>query len=294
MTLHAVLERLPYFYINPSSVCGFEITNDPFLFPATSGMASSKGVALVTGGARGIGRSIALRLADDGFDVAINDLPGTEQLKDVAAEIEGKGRRTHISTGDVSQEQDVIDMIKSVVDTLGGIDVMVANAGILLMQKVFDTTVEAFDRTYAINVRGVMLCYKYAAAQMVAQGRGGRLIAASSLAGKRGSPFLFSYSASKFAVRGLTHVAATELAQYGITVNVYCPGATDTRMLTEMDEVTSGDGRLPTSQAFANNTPMGRTGVPTDVANVVSFLASKESGFITGQSISVDGGSYLD
>ncbi|KAI0067049.1 acetoin reductase family protein [Artomyces pyxidatus] len=257
-------------------------------------MAWSKGVALVTGGARGIGRAVALRLAEDGFDVAINDLPGTEELKSVATEIEGKGRRSHTFAGDVSQEQDVINMIKSVVDTLGSLDVMVANAGICIMRKVVDTTVETFDHIYAVNARSVMLCYKHAAIQMIAQGRGGRLLAASSLAGKRGSEFFFAYAASKFAVRGLTHAAAIELGKHGITVNAYCPGVTDTTLLRVMDEAVGEDGAQALRKHLIGSTPIGREGTPSDIANLVSFLASKDSGFITGQSISVDGGALVD
>ncbi|KAI0067057.1 acetoin reductase family protein [Artomyces pyxidatus] len=249
-------------------------------------MASSKGVALITGAARGIGRAIALRLADDGFDVAINDLSDSaEELKEVADELETKGRRVHTFFGDVSQEQDVIDMIKSVVDALGSLNVMVANAGICIMEKVLDTTVEAFDRIHAVNVRGTMLCYKHAGRQMVAQGRGGRIIGASSLAGKRGYNIVFAYAASKFAIRGLTHSAADELGQYGITVNAYCPGATETRLFQIDDAI---------RQHLISATPLGRTGVPTDVAKLVSFLASEDSAFITGQSISVDGGNLFD
>ncbi|KAI0067046.1 NAD(P)-binding protein [Artomyces pyxidatus] len=269
-------------------------------------MSSSKGTAFVTGGARGLGREIAIRLATDGFDVAINDLPGTEELSDVAKEIESKGRKSHVVVGDVSVEQDVIDMIKSVVDALGGLDVMVANAGILILQKFLESespvtrahdswesthfapaaTVEAFDRTLAVNARGVMLCYKHAGKQMIAQGRGGRIIGASSLGGKKGFSSLLSYSASKFAVRGLTQCAADELGKYGITVNAYCPGGIQTRLTKVVDDFnseTGPSGNGDVLKSLVTQNPMGRAGVPEDVAGLVSFLASKDSSFITGK-----------
>ncbi|KAI0067048.1 NAD(P)-binding protein [Artomyces pyxidatus] len=217
--------------------------------------------------------------------------PVVPELKGVAAENEGKGRRAHIFAGDVSQEQDVIDMTKGVVDTLGGcvgFRCMVANAGVCTLRKVVDATVENFDHHYAVNARGVMLCYKHAAIQMIAQGRGGRLIAASSLFGKRGSELFFAYAASKFAVRGLTHAAAEELGKYGITANTYCPGAIDTTMLkNSMEELLGVEGARALRKRILESTPMGRSGLPSDLASVVSFLASKESSFITGQSVRI-------
>ncbi|KAI0049325.1 acetoin reductase family protein [Auriscalpium vulgare] len=253
------------------------------------------GIALVTGAARGIGREIALRLADDGFDVAVNDLSGTAELEEVAKAIESKGRKSLQCFGDVSVEQDVVAMIEAVVAAMGSLDVMVANAGILTVHTILDVDPDEFDRTLRVNVRGVMLCYKHAAKQMVAQGRGGRIIAASSVAGKKGYPYLFSYSTSKFAVRGMTQSAAAALGKYGITVNAYAPGGVDTRMLDDLDErflPVLGPGGARKNLAASGS--VGRTGVPSDVANVVSFLASKESSFVTGQSICVDGGTYFD
>ncbi|KAI0049324.1 NAD(P)-binding protein [Auriscalpium vulgare] len=245
---------------------------------------SARGVALVTGAARGIGREVALRLADDGFDVAVNDLPGTAELEDVAQAIEGKGRKSIHFYGDVSVEQDVVNMIEAVVAALGSLDVMVANAGILTLQTVLEVDAATFDRTINVNVRGVMLCYKHAAKQMISQGRGGRIIGATSIAGKKGVPFLFAYSASKFAVRGMTQSAAAELGKYGITVNAYAPGGTESRMLEALDgHFVESLGPTGLRDSMASTNPIPRTGVPSDIANVVSFLASKESTFVTGK-----------
>ncbi|KIM80293.1 hypothetical protein PILCRDRAFT_540575 [Piloderma croceum F 1598] len=190
--------------------------------------SSSKGIALVTGAAQGIGRAIALRLAED-FDVAVNDISSNSQALDsVVAEIIMKGRRSLPVVADVSDEDQVTNMIDMVVYELGGLDIMVANAGIYKETSLLAGDTADFDRLYAVNVRGTFFCYKYAAIQMVSQGRGGRIIGASSLAGKKGASFCAGYSSTKFAVRGMTQSAASELGKYGITVNGYAPGAIDT------------------------------------------------------------------
>ncbi|KAJ8468657.1 hypothetical protein ONZ51_g9502 [Trametes cubensis] len=201
-------------------------------------------VAIVTGAAQGIGEAIALRLAEDGLDVTIVDLPQKrEQLETVAKTIRAKGRRSVALYGDVSLEDVVVEMIETTVKELGGLDVMVANAGICHFVPVIDTTVEQWESTIAVNARSVLLAIKYAARQMIAQGRGGRIIAASSVAGKQGHPGVGAYCASKFAVRGLVHTAAIELRAHNITVNGYCPGLIATPLVKlEQDEQNGGHG----------------------------------------------------
>ncbi|KAH7925242.1 NAD(P)-binding protein [Leucogyrophana mollusca] len=251
----------------------------------------SKGIALVTGAAQGIGRAIALRLASDGFDVALNDLVAKKDLVDaVAREVNATGRRAFSVCTDVSVEAEVKGMIDEVVKALGGLDVMVANAGISgKFRHVVDATVEGWDTAFAINTRGVFLCYKHAARQMIAQGRGGRIIGASSAAGKRGWPVNAEYCASKFAIRGLTQSAALELGQHKITVNSYAPGIIDTPMLDALLLKNGGD----LSKQAISATAAGYIGQPEDIASIVSYLASGEAHFVTGQSISVDGGMVL-
>ncbi|KAJ7607196.1 hypothetical protein FB45DRAFT_877891 [Roridomyces roridus] len=206
---------------------------------------SSKGIALVTGAAQGIGRAITLRLADDDFDVAVNDISVSEDLQSLVKEIQQRGRASSIHAADVSQDAQVKQMIEAVVQKHGSLDVMVANAGVVGPpgMEITDVTVEEWDRVMNVNARGAFLSYKYAGLQMVKQGRGGRIIGASSLAGKQGHSTQVPYTASKFAVRGLTQSA-------GITVNAYAPGVIET---------------------------------PMNIADFVSFIASKESKFITGQ-----------
>ncbi|KAG2050424.1 NAD-binding protein [Suillus hirtellus] len=194
-------------------------------------MSQSKGTAIVTGASQGIGRAIALRLADDGFDIALNDIATKSiELDVVASDINGKGRRTIVVPADVSVEDEVKDMIATTVRVLGGVNVMIANAGIITFGSVLDADVESFDATFSVNVRGTLLCYKHAARQMIEQGRGGRIIGASSIVGKKSAKDFIAYSSSKFAVRGLTQAAAMELGPHGITVNCYAPGPIQTEM----------------------------------------------------------------
>lgn len=254
---------------------------------------TSKGVAFITGASRGIGRAIALRLADDGFDIAINDLPHAQQaLDELSKEITDKGRKTFFIIGDVSVDAEVDAMVTSVAENLGSLDVMVANAGICLGKSVVDTSVEEWDQMFAINGRGVFLCYKYAAKQMLKQGRGGRIIGAASTGAKQGNPFFGAYSASKFAVRGLTQSAAKELGLHGITVNAYAPGPIDTPMLRSVGSVFGSVEALFERERKLSAT--GQIGEPEDIASIVSYLASKEARYITGQSVTVDGARYCD
>ncbi|OJA16702.1 hypothetical protein AZE42_11174 [Rhizopogon vesiculosus] len=252
-------------------------------------MTRSKGVALVTGSAQGIGRAIAIRLARDGFDVALNDLPVKNAvLEDLAAELrrgeESEGSyspRTCIVVGDVSKEDEVKRMIDTVVDELGSLDVMVANAGIAAVTDILTESVENWERTMTVNVTSTFLCYKYSAMQMVKQGRGGRIIGASSVVGKQASAGSLSYSTSKFAVRGLTQAAALQLGRNGITVNSYAPGAIETPMLAGLRaQDVKQDVRV---QKAIDASAVGYIGQPEYIASAVSYLASKEAHFITGK-----------
>jgi len=254
--------------------------------------------ALVTGACRGIGRGIAFRLSQDGFTVVINDLPSQKsQLEEVQAHINQRGGKALTLLADVSVESEVIQMNQSVVEQTGGLDVMVANAGICIPSASFlDTTLEDFQRTFTVNTQSTFLCYKYAAKQMVTQGRGGRIIGASSLAGKTAFPLLAAYGTSKFAIRGLTQNAALDLGKYGITVNAYAPGPVDTAM---MDGLSKGAKQLKTPEEFAQfqtmiTSPVGRGGTPEDIASLVSYLASKDSFMVTGQTISINGGLFFE
>ncbi len=251
-------------------------------------------VALVTGAARGIGRGIALRLAADGLDVAVNDIGvNSDQLDSVAEEIRNAGRRTATIIADVSQPDEVERMVGSVVDELGQLDVMVANAGIAQVKPLLEVTPEDFEQLMAVNLRGVFLCYQAAARQMIEQGTGGKIIGAASIAAHKGFAMLGHYSASKWAVRGLTQAAAQEWAEHGITVNAYCPGIVGTAMWDLIDEQLGGYMGLNKGEAldqYSQLIALGRVEEPEDVASFVSYLASKDSDYMTGQSVMIDGG----
>ncbi|KAG6840039.1 hypothetical protein C0991_009412 [Blastosporella zonata] len=248
-------------------------------------------VALVTGAAQGIGRAIALRLAKDGFDMAVNDLPRSRESLDALSHeiVEISGRKVCSVVGDVSVETDVEAMIACVVEDLGRLDVMIANAGVMLVKPMLQTSIEDWDRLISVNIRGTFLCYKYAAQQMITQGGGGRIVGACSVVGKQGEQNMSAYSSTRFAVRGLTQAAARELGPHGITVNTYAPGAIDTPLLRNL---------TGTKTAFyedeSRKAALGHIGTPAEVASLVSYLVSEEANFITGQSISVNGGRFFD
>ncbi|KAG2138200.1 acetoin reductase family protein, partial [Suillus cothurnatus] len=242
-----------------------------------------KAVAVVTGSAQGIGRSIAIRLAGDGYDIVINDLESKkEHLEEVKKEITANfpERRVLAVFGNVSVEEDVKGLIESTVKEFGSLNVFVANAGICKSKSLLvETTSDDFESVFSVNVKGTFYSYKYAAQQMIAQGEGGRIIGASSIAGKKGS----AYCASKFAVRGLTQSAAIELGRNGITVNAYAPGIIKTPMGKSRD------------LCFKQLSSVGDIGTTQDVSSLVSFLVTPEARFITGVCIiSIDGGTFFD
>ncbi|MFP5105658.1 acetoin reductase [Neobacillus sp. C211] len=248
-------------------------------------------VALITGGGAGIGRAIALRLANDGFDVAVNDI-SEESIKHVASEIEKLGQRALPVIADVSNREQVFSMVDQVVEHFGRLDVMVSNAGIVQVKPLLEITEEDMERIFRINVFGTMFCMQAAAKVMIKQ-NGGKIINASSTSGKRGVEFLGHYCATKFSVIGLTQTAAKELASHGITVNAYCPGIVGTGMWEEIDRKMSEYMNVPLGEILKNKVngiPLGRIEEPTDVANYVSFLASEDSNYMTGQAVVIDGG----
>ena len=244
--------------------------------------------AMVTGAARGIGRAVAERLAADGLAVSVIDLTGAEEA---AAAVGGPAH--HL---DVTDPDQVDAAVAAHVERFGGLDVMVANAGVAVTAPLLETTDEQWRRTFEVNVLGVVHCYRAAARQMIDQGRGGRLIGAASVAAHRAGKWQSAYSASKFAVRGLSQSLAQELAEHGITVNVYSPGVVQTPMWESIDDaLATRKGTAPGSElaGMVAGIPLGRLETPADVAGVVSFLASPDAGYVTGQSIVVDGGMWF-
>ena len=263
--------------------------------PGWNDMGPSRS-AFVTGAARGIGKAIAERLVADGFGVSLADLPSSkDQLDTVVVDLGGPEAALGLGI-DVTDLDSVEEAVAAHVRHFGGLDVMVANAGIALTAPLLETTAEQWQLTMDTNVKGVFHCYQSAARQMIAQGRGGRLIGAASVASHRGGKWQAAYSASKFAVRGMSQSVAQELAPHQITVNVYSPGVVHTPMWEGIDaEMTRRRGTELGSEmaGMVAGIPLGRLETPTDVAGVVSFLASPDANYITGQSIVVDGGMWF-
>ncbi|MHA6794136.1 acetoin reductase [Pseudonocardia bannensis] len=248
--------------------------------------------AVVTGSGRGIGRAIALRLARDGHAVAVNDVDkaGAEA---VAAEIADAGGRSIAAPADVTDRDAVFAMVDRTAGELGSVDVMVANAGIAQVKTILEVTPDDLEKIFGVNVFGVVYCLQAAAERMIAQGHGGKIINAASIAAHSGFDYLGHYSATKFAVRALTQAAAKELAKHQITVNAYCPGIVGTDMWDLIDEKLGAYLGTAKGEALANYSQLialGRVQTPDDVAGFVSYLAGPDSDYMTGQSVVIDGG----
>ncbi|MGO2659692.1 acetoin reductase [Mycetocola reblochoni] len=251
-------------------------------------------VALVTGAGQGIGRGIALALAADGHDIVVADLEfQREKGLGVVAEIEALGRRAIFVSADVSKKADITAAVAAAEEQLGGFDVIVNNAGIAQVKPISDITEEDLNKIFQINVNSVVFGIQAASESFIRRSVKGRIISAASIAAIKGFPILGAYSASKFAVRGLTQVAAQELAPNGITVNAYGPGIVGTGMWELIDSELSKINGKPLGQNLKENVDsiaLGRIETPEDVAGVVSFFASDRAQYVTGQVLLVDGG----
>ncbi|MFO7550899.1 MAG: acetoin reductase [Haliea sp.] len=249
-------------------------------------------VALITGAGQGIGRGIALRLARDGADIAIVDI-NDEKTKAVADEVRALGRKATTFKADVTKRDEVYAAIDHVEQELGGFDIMVNNAGIASIQSIAEITLEEVEKTFKVNVHGVLWGIQAAAAKFKERGHKGKIISASSIAGHEGFPLLGVYSATKFSVRALTQAAAKEFASDGITVNAYCPGVVGTDMWVEIDrrmaDIT-GAKIGESYEKFVGGIALGRAQTPEDVAAFVSYLAGPDSDYMTGQAPLIDGG----
>lgn len=249
-------------------------------------MASKDCVALVTGAARGIGRSIALTLSARGYAIAANDLDAPEETME---ELEQAGAEALSVPGDVSDEAAVREMVGKVMDGFGRIDVLVNNAGISTITSAEETTLSEWERTLAINLTGPFLTCREFGKAMLEQGSGS-IVNVSSVAGLLGVADRSAYNASKHGLVGLTRTLAAEWGGRGVRVNAVCPGW----VKTEMDEEDQAGGGY-TDSDIEGRVPMGRFARPEDVAAAVAFLADGEqSGFVNGHTLSVDGGWFAD
>ena len=246
----------------------------------------SNRTALITGGGQGLGFAVATKLAKLGAKIAINDIAPERATKAADRIADASDVRTHAILADITKKDDVDRMVNDAVSTLGGLHILINNAGILYPTSVADTPEEEWDRVIEVNLKGTFLCAQAALAPMNAA-RWGRIVNFSSTAGKTVSTLGGAhYTASKAGVLGFTRHLAKEVAGDGITVNAVCPGLID----TEMSRTIIDDAQ---AQAYADSFPISRLGQPTEVADLVAFLASDQAAYITGAALDINGGDLM-
>lgn len=241
-------------------------------------------VALVTGASRGIGRAIALTLAQAGADVAVNYAGSEAAAAEVVQQIEAMGRKAVKIRANVARADEVEEMVKFTLEHFGKLDILVNNAGITRDNLIMRMKEEEFDEVIDTNLKGVFNCIKSVTRPMMKQ-RSGKIINISSVVGVLGNPGQANYVAAKAGVIGLTKASARELASRGITVNCVAPGFIETDMTDKLtDEM---------KEQMLKQIPLARLGQPEHIARTVRFLASDDAAYMTGQTIHVDGGMYM-
>ena len=244
-------------------------------------MDLSTRVAIVTGSGRGIGRAIALKLAEVGATVVVNDVGQPEPAEEVAEEIRAMNRQSLAVLADVSSSPDVAKLVETTIATYGKIDILVNNAGITRDHLILRMSEEDWDKVLSVNLKSVFLCTGAVLKHMIKQ-RWGRIISIASIVGVVGNPGQANYASAKAGIIGFTRTVAREAASRGVTANAIAPGFIDTEMTQHLDE--------KRRQELMGHIPLGYLGSPRDVAEAVAFLASDEARYITGQVLNVDGG----
>lgn len=248
------------------------------------GMQLKGKTAVITGSARGIGKAVAIRLAQMGANIVLNGTPASDAIDATAEELKAQGFNVIVTKGDISKTEDVDAMMNKAMEAFGRIDILINNAGITRDALMIRMSEKDWDDVLDTNLKGAFLCTRAAAKIMMKQ-RSGKIINITSVVGVVGNAGQANYTASKAGMIGLTKSAAKELASRGITCNAVAPGFIESRMTDALPD--------KVKESYLNNIPLGRFGTPEDVANVVGFLASDDSNYITGQVIHIDGGMVM-
>jgi D-sorbitol dehydrogenase (acceptor) len=251
-------------------------------------------VAIVTGGAQGMGRAISRRYAEEGASVVVADmnLSGAQKVVDEITNAAGKAVAVPV---DVRHQEQVQRMVDTAVERFGGLDILVNNAGVGKIIPFFETTEQDWNFMFDINCKGLLWCSQAAAKVMIVQGRGGKIINLASQAGRRGEALVLAYCASKACVISMTQSMALALAEYKINVNAIAPGIVDTPFWDEVDKQFARLLNMEIGEPkrkFTAMIPLGRIEQPEDVAGVAAFLASSDADYMTQQCINVDGGNW--
>ncbi|MFO1055468.1 MAG: L-iditol 2-dehydrogenase [Dongiaceae bacterium] len=250
-------------------------------------------VAIITGGARGIGAAVARRYAAEGAVVAVADLK-LEDAAGLAGEIGGRAFGVAV---DVTRQDSIDALVAEVVRRAGGVDILFNNAGIFEIQPVLEITRESWDRVFDVNTKGLFFTLQAVARRMAEQGRGGKIVNLASEAGRQGQALVLHYCASKAAVISITQSAGLALAKQKINVNAIAPGVIDTPMWDVVDSLFARYENLAIGEKkkqVGRSVPYGRMGVPEDIVGAAVFLASAESDYVVGQTLNVCGGRQLD
>lgn len=244
-------------------------------------MSQSNKVALITGSGRGIGKAIALKMAESGADIIVNDIEGSSGAPEVVEKVKSIGRQAVFIPADISIASDVANLVEKAIEGFSKIDILVNNAGITRDRLIMRMSEDDWDQVLNINLKGAFLCTREALKFMIRQ-RWGRIVNIASIVGLMGNGGQANYAASKAGIIALTKSTAKEAASRGITANAIAPGFIDTEMTRHLS--------AGVKETYEKQVPLGYYGKPEDIAHAVSFLASEEAGYITGQVLNVNGG----